>query len=134
MIDIAKRKNHDSSIRYEVMDASKLSFSSNTFDAIFDFGIIHHIPNWRDCISELNRVLRPGGEAILEELSTDTFQTLPGRIWKVVLDHPYDEMFSRTEFVEVLVTAGFTIGGIRESYPLRLFKHFSLVARKQSDS
>lgn len=41
MINIAKKKNHDSSICHEVMDASKLSFLNNTFDAIFDFGIIH---------------------------------------------------------------------------------------------
>jgi len=134
MIDIAKRKNGDSSIHYEVMDASRLSFSDNMFDAIFDFGIIHHIPNWRDCISEMNRVLKAGGEAILEELSTDTFKTLPGRMWKGLLDHPYDKMFSTTEFVEGLVAGGFTLGGFRESYALRLFKHFSIVARKQSVS
>jgi ubiquinone/menaquinone biosynthesis C-methylase UbiE len=81
MIELAKRRNDDSSIRYEVMDASKLNFPDSTFDAIFDFGIIHHIPNWRDCISEMNRVLKTGGEAILEDLSTDTFRTLPGRVW-----------------------------------------------------
>ncbi len=132
MIDIAKNKNDDSSIRYEVMDASRLSFPDNAFDAIFDFGIIHHIPNWRDCISELNRVLKAGGEAILEELSTDSFNTLPGRLLKGLFDHPYDEMFSTTQFVDALVAGGFALGGFREYYPLRLFKHFSLVARKRT--
>jgi ubiquinone/menaquinone biosynthesis C-methylase UbiE len=134
MIEIAKRRNNDSSIHYEVMDASRLSFPDNAFDAVFDFGIIHHIPNWRDCISEVNRVLKTGGEAILEELSTDSFQTLPGRVWKTLLDHPYDRMFSTTEFVESLSAGGFTVEGFRESYPLWLFKHFSIVARKQNAS
>jgi ubiquinone/menaquinone biosynthesis C-methylase UbiE len=55
------------------MDASKLDFPDNHFDAVFDFGIIHHIPNWKDCIQELKRVLKPNGEVILEELSIDTF-------------------------------------------------------------
>jgi ubiquinone/menaquinone biosynthesis C-methylase UbiE len=133
MIVIAKRNNNDPSIHYHVMDASRLDFPDNAFDAIFDFGIIHHIPNWRDCISEMNRVLKPGGEAILEELSIDTFRTLPGRAWKVLLDHPYDKMFSKSEFIEGLVAAGFELSSFREYYPLRLFKHFSLVAKKQSD-
>jgi ubiquinone/menaquinone biosynthesis C-methylase UbiE len=134
MIEIAKRKNKDSSIQYDVMDASRLTFAESTFDAIFDFGIIHHVSNWGDCISEMNRVLKPCGEVILEELSTDTFRTLPGRLWKVLLDHPYDQMFSTAEFVERLRAEGFVLGGFCESYPLRLFKHFSLIAKKQSAS
>ncbi|MHC1764566.1 MAG: methyltransferase domain-containing protein [Verrucomicrobiia bacterium] len=32
-----------------------------TYDAVFDFAIIHHVPNWRDALVEVNRVLRPGG-------------------------------------------------------------------------
>jgi len=134
MIGIARGKNRDASVHYEVMDASKLVFSDKAFDAVFDFGIIHHIPNWKDCIREINRVLKTGGEAILEELSTDTFRTLPGRMWKVLLDHPYGQMFSTTEFLENIASTGFRVGGFRESYPLRLFKHFSLIATKQSTS
>jgi len=132
MIKLAERKNNDSSVRYHVMDAARLGFPDNAFDAIFDFGIIHHIPNWRDCISEMNRVLKAGGEAILVEASIDTFNTLPGRVWKGLLDHPYSKMFSTTEFVNSLVAAGFALRGFRESYPLRLFKHFSLVAKKRN--
>jgi hypothetical protein len=80
------------------------------------------------------RVLKPGGEVILEELSTDTFRTLPGRVWKVLLDHPYNDMYSTREFVGELESQGFVLNGFRESYPLRLFKHFSLVATKRSAS
>ncbi len=134
MIEIARRKNDDPSIHYHVMDASRLGFADGAFDAIFDFGIIHHIPNWRDCISEMNRVLKAGGEAIVEELSSEFFNTIPGRMWKGLLEHPYEKMFSTTEFVNGLVAAGFTMQDFRESYPLRLFKHFSLVAKKRNGS
>jgi ubiquinone/menaquinone biosynthesis C-methylase UbiE len=130
MIEIARRRNRDSSIRYYVMDASALSFADRTFDVIFDFGIIHHIPNWKDCISEMYRVLKDNGEAVLEELSIETFSTLPGRIWKGLLDHPYTKMFSTAEFLESLAATGFEVQGFSEYYPLRLFKHFSLVAKK----
>lgn len=131
MIRIARRKNRDSSIQYHVMDAATLSFADRTFDAVFDFGIIHHIPNWKDCISEMHRVLKDHGEVILEEISIDTFSPLAGRIWKVLLEHPYQEMFSTAAFLESLADAGFALQGFAESYPLRLFKYFSLVAKKQ---
>jgi hypothetical protein len=39
-------------------------------------------------------------------------------------------MFSTAQFLESLVAAGFVLQGFSESYPLRLFKHFSLVAKK----
>ena len=130
MIRIACRKYRDSSIQFHVMDASALGFADRTFDAVFDFGIIHHIPNWKDCISEMHRVLKDGGEAILEELSIDTFSTFAGRMWKGLLAHPYNEMFSTAEFLESFAAAGFVLQGFSESHPLRLLKHFSLVAKK----
>lgn len=130
MIGIARRKNRDASIQYYVMDASALSFADRTFDAIFDFGIIHHIPNWKDCISEMYRVLKDNDEVITEELSIETFSTLSGRIWKGLLDHPYSKMFSTAEFLEGLSATDFEVQGFSEYYPLRLFKHFSLVAKK----
>lgn len=78
MIQRAKRRIKDSHVHFEVGDASQLRFKDNSFDAIFDFGIIHHIPNWRDCLKELYRVLKPGGQLIMEDLSIDTFQTRLG--------------------------------------------------------
>lgn len=131
MIRIARRKNRDSSIQYHVMDAATLGYADRTFDVVFDFGIIHHLPNWKNCVSEMHRVLKDHGKVVLEELSIDTFSTVTGRIWKGLLDHPYNEMFSTAEFLECLAAAGFALQGFSESYPLKLFKHFSLVAQKQ---
>jgi len=108
----------------------KMSFPDHAFDAIFDFGMIHHIPNWKDCISEMKRVLKDEGELILEELSIDSFVNLSGRLWRKLLDHPYDEMFSTAEFLDALAATGFVLKGYFESYPLWLFKDFSLVAKK----
>src|SRR3990167_9301495 len=71
MINIAKRRNTVESITFEVQDATKLKYSSKSFDAIFDLGVIHHIPNWKDCLKELKRVLKPNGQLILEDLSRE---------------------------------------------------------------
>jgi len=36
MMNIAQKRNNDTSVTYKVMDASKLDFPDNYFDAVFD--------------------------------------------------------------------------------------------------
>ncbi len=45
----------------------KLEFSDNSFDLVTCFGTLHHIPNVSYVLSELIRVLKPGGLFILRE-------------------------------------------------------------------
>lgn len=40
---------------------SALNAEDRSYDAVFDFGIIHHIPDWRAAVAEAARVLTPGG-------------------------------------------------------------------------
>ncbi|NTV23731.1 MAG: class I SAM-dependent methyltransferase [Nanoarchaeota archaeon] len=134
MVDIAVRKNKDPSIFFSVGDAAKLTFRKPQFDAVFDFGIIHHIPEWRDCLDELRRVLKPGGELILEELSIESFETCIGKAYRKLLDHPYDRMFTRKEFVSYLSKSGFRVEKEEAHNPLGLLRYFVIVARKQVSS
>lgn len=43
-------------------DAEDLPFSSETFDLVWSWGVIHHAPNPERVVAEISRVLRPGGE------------------------------------------------------------------------
>ena len=131
MIQIARRTIHDETITFQVMDASKLDFPNESFDAIFDFGMIHHIPNWKDCIGELRRVLKGGGKLILEEYSLDTFSGFPGLLYRSLLRHPYEQMFSTEEFVQHLENVEFEIHDFKKSNPLKMMQHFFLVASVQ---
>jgi ubiquinone/menaquinone biosynthesis C-methylase UbiE len=128
MIKIAQKRNKDSNVTFKVMDASNLDFPDNQFDAIFDFGIIHHIPNWRECLNELKRVLKPNGELLIEDLSLDSFTADIGRLWKILSDHPYELMYTTKEFKEYLNEIGFNIINYKVSNPLKLVKFFSLNA------
>lgn len=47
------------------MDAEKMVFSDATFDTIWSWGVIHHSSNTQQIVSEMRRVLKPGGEAII---------------------------------------------------------------------
>ena len=42
-------------------DAENLSFSDATFDMVYSWGVLHHSPNTEKAISEVFRVLKPGG-------------------------------------------------------------------------
>lgn len=47
------------------MDAEKLDFPDATFDFIWSWGVIHHSSNTRQILAEMQRVLKPGGEAVI---------------------------------------------------------------------
>jgi ubiquinone/menaquinone biosynthesis C-methylase UbiE len=44
-------------------DAENLQFSSDAFDLVYSWGVLHHSPDTCKAISEVHRVLRPGGVA-----------------------------------------------------------------------
>ncbi|MBI9047056.1 MAG: class I SAM-dependent methyltransferase [Anaerolineaceae bacterium] len=43
-------------------DAESLPFDDNYFDYVYSWGVLHHSPGIEESISEIYRVLRPGGE------------------------------------------------------------------------
>lgn len=46
-------------------DAESLDFKSNSVDVVYSFGVLHHTPHINKAISEIFRVLKPGGQAIV---------------------------------------------------------------------
>ena len=47
----------------QTSDAERLIFSDNSFDLVYSWGVLHHTPDTKAAISEVHRVLRPGGKA-----------------------------------------------------------------------
>lgn len=76
-----------------VADITSIPFKSNTQDAVFGFGVLHHISDWRSAIFEIARVLKKDGVYYLEELYPSLYQNF---ITKRILLHPEkDRFFSR---------------------------------------
>jgi ubiquinone/menaquinone biosynthesis C-methylase UbiE len=54
-------------VDFKVGDATAIDVPDASCDAIFDFGVLHHIPLWRKALMETVRVLVPGGALLVEE-------------------------------------------------------------------
>jgi ubiquinone/menaquinone biosynthesis C-methylase UbiE len=129
MIDLAVRRNKDTAISFEVQDASCLNFPDESFDAVFDFGIIHHIPDWMKALGEIRRVLKNGGWLIMDDLSIETFETVTGRAFRMLSVHPYEKMYRVDEFINHLGKIGLEVKALRKFNPFGLLKIFMLYAR-----
>jgi ubiquinone/menaquinone biosynthesis C-methylase UbiE len=128
MIRQAVRYGRCRTAHFQVMDASALAFADGAFDAVFDFGAIHHVPAWQESLEELRRVLKTGGRLALEEFPIEAFSGFPAGILQRVLEHPYADMFSIDEFAEQLGLSGFRIDDMRIFRPLRLTTYLFITA------
>jgi len=57
-------------------DAEHLPFESDTFDIVYSYGVLHHSPHTVRAISEVYRVLKPGGTAIIMVYHLRSWTTL----------------------------------------------------------
>ena len=80
---------------------------------MFDFGIIHHVPDWRESIAEVSRVLRPGGRFCFEEV---TRHALDRPTYRHLFDHPAEDRFSADDLVAELERSGIVVGHAVERF------------------
>lgn len=109
MVDRARRRlaGHGDRVRLWVGDATAVDAPDACYDAVFDFGIIHHVPDWRAAVAEVARVLRPGGRFFFEEVTRHALQRWS---YRAFLDHPTEDRFSGAEFVAACDAAGLRVG------------------------
>jgi len=105
----------------EVADAEDLPFADGRFDLVYSWGVLHHTPDTARSLSEVRRVLRPGGEARIMLYSRRSWVALGvwlrygvgrGRPWRsfasLLAEHmesPGTKAYTRGELDELL--AGF---------------------------
>ena len=82
-----------------VGDAVDLPFKTGSLDAVFGFGFLHHVPDWRQGLSEIARVLKPAGVYYIEELYPSLYQNV---ITKHILLHPEHDRFTSNDFRKAL--------------------------------
>lgn len=61
-IRLARQKHAaHASLHFEIQDATALTFKPLRFDLVIAQNALHHMPDWQHGLSEIARVLRPGG-------------------------------------------------------------------------
>jgi len=106
MIQMAKRflaAMPQSKVEMYVGDSIQLPFKPGAMDAVFGFGFLHHVPDWRQALSEVARVLKSGGIYYMEELYPELYQNF---ITKRLLVHPEHDRFSSSDLRNALDEMG----------------------------
>jgi len=105
MVARARRRlrSRGARVRLFVADAAAIPAPDASYDAAFDFGIVHHVPDWRRALAEVARVLKPGGRLYAEEaLAALVDHPLARRL----LVHPRADRFDAATFAHGLAEAG----------------------------
>ena len=96
-----------------VGDAAAIDLPDASVDAVFDFAIVHHVPDWRAAIGEVRRVLRPGGRLYYSEV---TKHALDRPSYRLLFDHPDHDRFTADGFVAALEERGLRVGGRQQTF------------------
>ena len=59
--------------KFRTADAENLDFSDGSFDLVYSHGVLHHTPDTQKAINEVQRVLRPGGRAMVMLYHRDSY-------------------------------------------------------------
>lgn len=101
----ARLRRYGPRVRLWTGDATRIPAPDRTYDAVVDFAIIHHVPDWRAALAEIARVLRPGGRLYAEEVLR-AFIVNPAM--RLLFAHPQQDRFDQRQFVEALQLQGFS--------------------------
>ncbi|MEW5869325.1 MAG: class I SAM-dependent methyltransferase [Chloroflexota bacterium] len=92
---------------FSVQDASDLKCCADeSKDTVVIFGVLHHIPSWRQVVQECYRVLRTGGKLYVEEPDAGLLGP-----WERVFHwgHPDTDIFRLRELEAHMENCGFSI-------------------------
>ena len=70
-INLAKKRKL--SVDFSIGDLTNIKSGDTVFDALFIFGVLHHIPEWRTALGEVSRVLKNDDIFLVDEPSFTRF-------------------------------------------------------------
>ena len=103
MVELARNRLNGRPVSLSVGDVCDIQQPADSMDTVVDFGIIHHVPQWREAIGEIARVLRPDGLLLFEEVPRQMLDTWAFRTFTV---HPREDRFEAEDFAAELARHG----------------------------
>ena len=105
MVASARRRlaSHGHRVTVTEADTTALPFEDDRFDAVVSLLMLHHVIDWRDALTEVARVLRPGGTLVGYDLT----DRLTARAVHLADRSPH-RLLDPNHLVAGLTAAGFT--------------------------
>ena len=97
--------------RFWVGSGIAIPAADGSYDAVVDFGILHHIRDWRRSLAEVARVLKPGGCFYAEEILEPFI-----RRTRWLLEHPRADRFDAEQFRVAIEQSGLAVVDWRQSW------------------
>jgi SAM-dependent methyltransferase len=126
-IDLARANFEQQGLqgRFEIADGERLPFPDNSFDLVYAHGVVQYTADPRRLVEECRRVLKPGGEAVVQVYNRISWLNALSKLMQVGLEHddaPVLLKFSIGEFRRLL--AGFReVTIVPERFPVKSRLH-----------
>jgi len=82
-------------------DVTNLPYEDGTFDAVFNFAVLHHVPDWKAGLHEISRVLKVGGRLFSQDHDVAHHDWLSRHLFV----HPPDR-FTNVDFLDEVASVG----------------------------
>lgn len=112
-LNAAKKHADENQLNIEYMNQAgeNLSFQDNSFDVVFCCDVLEHVRNLPKVISEISRVLKPGGVFIYDTINRTFLSKLVAikvlqewKRWAIMPSHLHEwKMFIRPEEIKLLL-------------------------------
>lgn len=99
MLQEARERLGEERFVYEVADAQALSFADACFDAVIANHMLYHVPDLPRALTEIQRVLKPGGRFYASTIGLEHMHELDELIWQCWPDSPWKGLGKSAPFI-----------------------------------
>jgi predicted Zn finger-like uncharacterized protein len=121
---------------YVIGNVYNLPFTDNNFDSLTMIRVMHHLTNVPDALTELNRILRPSGTAVIEHANKQNLKAILRYVtgqqqWNPFKSPPVEFVDLNFNFHPAWIRKTFSAAGLNVKQ-IRTLSHFRIALLKRT--